>query len=121
MPSGGDDLALSADVLVTVPDLYRAEADFIHVSAGTLQVNNTGSLTVHSGLRQTGGVAETRTGTATLAVKDDYSAGKGMLRIIQPQKDAITIEGNLTAGADYQFDFNMNSSPESIGRIVIRE
>ena len=118
-PAAGDDVILSKDVMVTVPNGARVQVGSVTISKGTLRVDTSANLTVNKNLTQTGGMVEVRTGKGNILIKGDYIAQRGIGRAIQGNKDSITVEGNLTASAGYRFDFNMNGSTD-ISRFVVK-
>lgn len=116
VPGSADDVVLSQDVRVLVSSSQSAQS--VSISTGTLRAGTSGFLTVDD-VVQTGGMVETRTGSGTLTVNDDYDATAGMLRVIQGNKDAVMIGGDLTATSGFRFDYNMNGNANGIGRTVV--
>lgn len=121
VPTSSDDVTITLDYEIRIPDRYDAHARNLTVSGpgSDLWIGNTGSLRIHGDLELMAGLIQTRVQSSRLVIDGDFLASGGMARLLQGNSEAIIVNGDLTATSRFRFDFNMNQMREGIRRIKV--
>lgn len=119
VPISSDTVLINSVFSVMVSGGHHAEAGVLRLSDSELIVDSGGQVTVYGNLTVDGAGRMDVGSDAVVMVKGDLFGVHGTVRVGAEARDALVIRGDLNAGSDTLFDFDMNESSNGVGHIAV--